>query len=61
MKNVPEAEPWYVALMQQKKESYFEQQVRALAGEYYEPLMQLRTFGSQHYVQARLPYVLSIR
>lgn len=61
VKNVPEAEPWYAALMQQKKESYFEQQVRALAGEYYEPLMQLRTFGSQHYVQARLPYVLSIR
>ena len=58
--NTPEKEPWYVSLMQQRKESYFEQHLRALSGEYYVPLMQLRSLGAQSYMQARLPYVLNI-
>ena len=58
--NAPEEEPWYVSLMQQRKESYFEQHLRALSGEYYVPLMQLRSLGAQSYMQARLPYVLNI-
>lgn len=56
----PQAEPWYMTFINQEKNNYFEQRMRATLGEMYEPVMFLRTLSGRNYIQARLPYVPNI-
>lgn len=56
----PQADPWYMTFINQEKNNYFEQRMRATLGEMYEPVMFLRTLSGRNYIQARLPYVPNI-
>ena len=52
----PVAQPWYISLINQEKDSYYESRMRAMLGIYYEPLKWLKTVTRQSVIQARLPY-----
>ncbi|MBP3775210.1 MAG: signal peptide peptidase SppA [Bacteroidaceae bacterium] len=56
----PEAEPWYMNLLNEKKSGYYDSQLRQALGDLYEPYMMVRTIGRQDFVQARLPYTMNI-
>jgi protease-4 len=56
----PTPEPWYVNMLNKEKNNYFEQQMHATLGEYYEPVVWLKKLTGTNYVQARLPYIPNI-
>ena len=56
----PEAEPWYMNLLNEKKSGYYESQLRQALGVLYEPYIMVRGMGRQNFVQARMPYTINI-
>lgn len=48
--------PWYMTLIEEKKDNYYETRMRATLGQYYQAFMLLKTLNSRNYVQARIPY-----
>ena len=57
----PIAEPWYMTLLDEKKESYYESHLRETLGDYYKPFTYLKTLWQRDCIQARLPYEPNIR
>lgn len=55
-KEYPEAEPWYINILNTKKNNYFESQMRETLGEYYEAFKTIQSIRSSHPIQARIPY-----
>ncbi|MDD4761063.1 MAG: hypothetical protein PHU66_09680, partial [Bacteroidaceae bacterium] len=52
----PTPEPWYITLIQNKKNQYYETKMRATLGQYYQSFILLKTLTNRSYVQARIPY-----
>lgn len=57
----PIAEPWYMTLLNEKKDSYYESYLRETLGDYYKPFTYLKTLWQRDCIQARLPYEPNIR
>ena len=57
----PDAEPWYVGLLNKNTEDYMEGQMRALLGDYYNSFSLIRNLKNQNPIQARLPFDPNIR
>ena len=57
----PEEPTWWMSLIEQGTSgSYLDDQMRQTLGEFYEPLMYLKSINRQNAIQARLPYYLNI-
>jgi len=52
----PLHDPWYVSLMGEVQENYFEQRLRGMSGEAYEAYRALRLMQAQSHIQARMPF-----
>ena len=61
--NYPEEASWWENLMNSmdSKDSYLDMQMRETLGEYYEPLMFVKSINRQNAIQARLPYYVNIK
>ena len=61
--NYPEETSWWESLMSSvdSKDSYLDMQMRETLGEYYEPLMFVKSINRQNAIQARLPYYVNIK
>ena len=61
--NYPEEASWWESLMSsvESKDSYLDMQMRETLGEYYEPLMFVKSLNRQNAIQARLPYYVNIK
>ena len=61
--NYPEEASWWESLMSSvdSKDSYLDMQMRETLGEYYEPLMFVKSINRQNAIQARLPYYVNIK
>jgi len=59
--NYPEPTPWYEGLLNEKKSSYLESNLREMMGEYYNTFALIRNIKSMDCIQARLPYEPNIR
>jgi protease-4 len=61
--NYPEEASWWESLMSSvdSKDSYLDTQMRETLGEYYEPLMFVKSINRQNAIQARLPYYVNIK
>jgi protease-4 len=57
----PEAEPWYMTILNKEKSSYYESQLRETLGEYFEPFMMLKNIKNSNPIQARMPYYPNIK
>lgn len=57
----PQQDPWYMELLNEKKTSYYESQVRSVLGEFYQPMMELKKIQSRDAIQARMPFDPNIR
>ena len=57
----PQQDPWYMELLNEKKSSYYESQVRSVLGEFYQPMMELKKIQSRDAIQARMPFDPNIR
>lgn len=57
----PLQDPWYMELLNEKKTSYYESQVRSVLGEFYQPMMELKKIQSRDAIQARMPFDPNIR
>ena len=57
----PKSDPWYIKLLDKKKNSYYENEMKAAMGEYYKPFMFLKSLTDRSYIQARLPYETNIQ
>ena len=57
----PEEPTWWMSLIEQGTSgSYLDDQMRQTLGEFYEPLMYVKSINRQNAIQARLPYYLNI-
>jgi protease-4 len=52
----PTPEPWYLNIINQEKDNYYETKMRATLGEYYRPFMFLKTLTSRSYIQAHISF-----
>lgn len=52
----PEPEPWFQALLKEKKSGYMEAELREVLGEYYTTFSLLHTLKQQDRLQMRLPF-----
>jgi protease-4 len=43
------------------KKSYLDEEMQAALGEYYEPLRFLKSLDQRNAIQARLPYIITIK
>lgn len=57
----PNAEPWYMSLLNKSRNGYMEGQMRAALGEYYPVFAIVRRIGKMNPIQARLPYEPNIK
>ncbi|MBO7068848.1 MAG: signal peptide peptidase SppA [Bacteroidaceae bacterium] len=57
----PDAEPWYVGLLDKNTNDYMESHIRALLGDYYSSFSLIRNIKNQNPIQARLPFDPNIR
>lgn len=57
----PDAEPWYVSLLNKSSNDYMDSQMRALLGEYYSTFSLIRNIKNQNPIQARIPFDPNIR
>jgi len=57
----PDAEPWYVELLDKNTNDYMEGQMRALLGDYYSSFSLIRNIKNQNPIQARIPFDPNIR
>ena len=57
----PDAEPWYVGLLNKSSNDYMESHLRALLGDYYSAFSLIRNMKNQNPVQARIPFDPNIR
>ena len=57
----PDAEPWYVELLNKNSNDYMEGQMRAMLGEYYNSFSLIRNIKNQNPIQARIPFDPNIK
>lgn len=57
----PKDEPWYVRLLEEGRDSYFERKAAEELGEYYAILRQCREIVAGGKVQARIPYQIVVK
>ncbi len=58
----PENEPWYASLgLTESQAQLVDKSIRSTLGDLYEPLSSLRSLGKQDRIQARIPYIISIK
>ena len=57
----PDAEPWYVGLLNKSSNDYMESHLRALLGDYYSAFSLIRNMKNQNPIQARIPFDPNIR
>ena len=58
----PEGDNWLSNLLNKaSNKNYLDEQMRATLGEYYEPLLLVKSLNKQSAIQARLPYYLTIK
>ena len=57
----PAPKTWYEQLMEEKDKSYFDQELKATLGHYYQPLLFLKELQGTDYMQARMPYDPNLR
>ena len=58
----PEGDDWLSNLLNKaSNKNYLDEQMRATLGEYYEPLLLVKSLNKQSAIQARLPYYLTIK
>jgi protease-4 len=58
----PEEEDWLSNLFNSvTKKSYLDEEMQAALGEYYEPLRFLKSLDQRNAIQARLPYIITIK
>ena len=57
----PDAEPWYVGLLNKTSDDYMESQMRALLGDYYNTFGLIRNLKNQNPIQARIPFDPNIK
>lgn len=60
VKAYPAQQAWYEAVWSEKRENYFEQELRSALGSYYRPLVFLKSLRGTDCLQARLPYELNL-
>ena len=61
-KAYPATHSWFESLMDQASgTSYLDEQMQLVLGEYYEPLMYIKSASKMNPVQARLPYFVKIK
>lgn len=62
IQSYPESEPWFETLGLSGIEAKLtDKKLRAVLGEYYEPFKATSTLRRQHRIQARMPYIISIK
>jgi len=64
VKSYPGKQSFFEMLLEsldENTDTYLDAQLKPLLGELYEPLMVVRTIGSQDYLQARMPYFINLK
>ena len=61
IEDYPIAEPWYIALLNDKKDSYYESHLRETLGDFYKPFTYLKSIWQRDCIQARLQYEPNIK
>ena len=57
----PDAEPWYVGLLNKNSNDYMESHMRALLGDYYGSFSLILNIRNQNPIQARIPFEPNIK
>ncbi len=57
----PEALPWYLQMLNDKKEGYFDSKIRQVLGTNYDAVNVLSVLNAQDRLQARIPFLPNIR
>lgn len=57
----PKKTPWYMDMLEEKKTSYFETELKAALGEFYEPFMLVKGINNNSVILARIPFNPNIK